>query len=531
MNGINKPLQRDVLGSVVVPPRNVHFHSVNLRNIVKWHPGKGASDGTLYSVEYAIYGDEEESGTGNVVWREVRHCREIPQTQCDVTNETHILDDQYYARVKAVDSGISSKWTETDKFDPLFHTIFGPPRVKVTMVENNLRVKMKGPMRWKNAHMKRERSLWKVFPHMIYNVSIFSNKSKQTFNLLVKNDTFIFGFLEYGVEYCVSVKAFSQSNPTASVASEWKCETTPSGPPPDQMMLALLGGIIPFAVCLFGLVLAGCLVYHYLSGKQNLPESAKVAHVVEQQTLCPEKPPTIINLNLIVTNLTTGETKLTNLPALPHLVSEVEHLLPLAVQLNNVRSGPPPEPGPQEPLLGEEPAPVVSYATQNLPVNDVSNATSQDWQPDHSLSDDYGLVIREPAETPSGELLSQSLRVQILEQEGSMGEEPSAVAEVNRYKSQNTETAQEESLCDEDAEEDQVTFVDWNPETGILNIPILSQLCSELIVETVNEDENTQGEVVPILPNVLVRQVSEESSDQDTLTKMENMWGLQVMQD
>jgi len=34
-------------------PGNVHFTSVNLRNIVKWTPGEGSPNDTIFSVEYA----------------------------------------------------------------------------------------------------------------------------------------------------------------------------------------------------------------------------------------------------------------------------------------------------------------------------------------------------------------------------------------------------------------------------------------------------------------------------------------------
>lgn len=36
-------------------PRNVHFFSENLRNIVRWTPGEGSPNDTVYTVEYAMW--------------------------------------------------------------------------------------------------------------------------------------------------------------------------------------------------------------------------------------------------------------------------------------------------------------------------------------------------------------------------------------------------------------------------------------------------------------------------------------------
>ena len=41
-------------GSSVGCPEGVHFNSVNLRNIAKWHPGKDTPNDTHYTVEYAM---------------------------------------------------------------------------------------------------------------------------------------------------------------------------------------------------------------------------------------------------------------------------------------------------------------------------------------------------------------------------------------------------------------------------------------------------------------------------------------------
>ncbi len=46
------------------------------------------------------YGDEEESGSERVRWRRVEHCSSVTQSQCDVSQETFNLEEDYYTRVR-----------------------------------------------------------------------------------------------------------------------------------------------------------------------------------------------------------------------------------------------------------------------------------------------------------------------------------------------------------------------------------------------------------------------------------------------
>ena len=42
----------------------------------------------------------------------------------------------------------------------------------------------------------------------------------------------------------------------------------------ERMLLVILGGLLPSAISLFGLILVSCLVYHYIFGnKQKQPHS------------------------------------------------------------------------------------------------------------------------------------------------------------------------------------------------------------------------------------------------------------------
>lgn len=74
--------------------------------------------GVLFSCSY---GDEEENSTAQVRWSRVKHCTSIAQNECDVSQETFSLEDDYYARVRAVSANAQSVWTESKtRFSPEF---------------------------------------------------------------------------------------------------------------------------------------------------------------------------------------------------------------------------------------------------------------------------------------------------------------------------------------------------------------------------------------------------------------------------
>nr|ACN11305.1 Interleukin-20 receptor alpha chain precursor [Salmo salar] len=321
--------------SSVARPEGVHFNSMNLRNIVKWHPGKDAQNDTHYTVEYAIYGDRMDGGARRVRWRVKKQCRNIPQTWCDLSNETTDLDEGYFARVKALGKNRSSKWTLTEKsFEPKADTTFGPPLVKLVVKENSVTVKLKGPMRWKTGNITKDYSLLKFYPQMTYNLSVYDNRSNKTQHFTVENRSFEYRLLAYETQYCFSAKAQVLSLILACHASEWQCLTTSKDPFYGQLLLMLLGAVVPSVICLFMLILVGCLVYHFVCGnKQKSPPFLEISDIQNPlQTFCPEQAVTV---NVVLVNMAKPmemmAIKPNTIPALIHQ-SEGEPILPYAAQ-------------------------------------------------------------------------------------------------------------------------------------------------------------------------------------------------------
>lgn len=58
--------------------------------------------------------------------------------------------------------------------------VLGAPLVEVNVKQNYMNITIKGPFRWRTRRTKKDKSLLKFFPHMIYNVSVFNSRSNHT---------------------------------------------------------------------------------------------------------------------------------------------------------------------------------------------------------------------------------------------------------------------------------------------------------------------------------------------------------------
>ncbi|XP_059355215.1 interleukin-20 receptor subunit alpha-like [Carassius carassius] len=461
-------------------PRNVHFYSENLRNIVRWTPGEGSPNNTVYTVEYAIYGDEEESGSGQVKWRSVEHCTSITQNECDVSHETFDLEDEYYARVRAVSTDTQSAWAEiTSRFSPELHTIIGAPLLELSVLQNYIDVTIKGPFRWRTKKTKKEKSLLKIFPHMIYNVSVFNGRSGHTNYRRLKNGNLTLGPLDFSTQFCVIVQAQSESRPLAYKPSKRLCVETSRDPFRDQLLASLLGGVLPSALCLCVLAVLGGLVHCYITDhRQRLPKSTHMVGLSgKHHTFQPQVPHTVI-FNV----MKFGDESM----AVPQLMSsEDRSALDEQVQAQSTD---------QQPLvcytLQHAPPPLADppdtdSVSVHLELPD-TDSVSVHSKAQHSEVVDYGIVL------------------------------PAAFAAPYRTQVHSV------PHVDEPHDEDQAQiFLDWSPETQELKIPLMGLLGLE--------DDQLQTEAVTLLPNIILRQTSGESYEsEDDFTKMERDWGLVI---
>ncbi|XP_041952114.1 interleukin-20 receptor subunit alpha [Alosa sapidissima] len=480
------------------PPERVRFKSTNLQNVVVWNPGM---EGTHYSVEYAIYGDEDKTVEGQGLWRPVRHCTWILLNSCDLSDQTHKLDEIYYARVRAMrDSAVISNWTMT-RFEPRSDTALGPPHFTLHTSGNSLDIYLKGPMRWKNKYMKKERPMKNIINEIWYNISVYDNTSRHTRHIITKNQSYQLGSLEYDTIYCVSAGTYSQNIHEESHTSEWQCEKTPTDPFKKHMLMVILAGLLPSAVSLFILILASCLVYHYIFGnKQKHPHCTSISP--KEPTFAPRMAIIdVINVNIHKPSLPGDEFE--KLPAI--LPGQLPAILPgYAVQ----RASPPVYNSQSWHSSG-------GVSEENVPLN----AEAQEF--DDEMPPDYGFVVHSPPEESTGRGSDPLVPPQ------------PAVLPVtghNSYMAQSDgrpgqSTGQSSTDEDEDQDEGGPTVIDWNPSTGVLHIPELNPMP---LLGAGREVELEEDMAVPrsIFSSLVMRQESYES--EDGLCKMETVWQLQI---
>uniref|UniRef100_A0A8C8JE36 Uncharacterized protein n=1 Tax=Oncorhynchus tshawytscha TaxID=74940 RepID=A0A8C8JE36_ONCTS len=557
----------------VARPEGVHFNSMNLRNIVNLYHDLGTQNQISYLV---FYGDRIDGGARRVRWRVKKKCRDIPQTWCDLSNETTDLDEGYFARVKALGKNGSSKWTLTAKsFEPKADTTFGPPLVKLVVKENSVTVKLKGPMRWKTGNMTKEYSLLKFYPQMTYNLSVYDNTSNKTQHFTVENRSFEYRLLAFETQYCFSAKAQVLSLLFACHASEWQCLTTPKDPFYGQLLLMLLGAVVPSVICLFMLILVGCLVYHFVCGnKQKSPPFLEISDIPNPpRTFCPEQAVTV---NVVLVNMAKP---MEMMPINPNTIlaliqhSEGEPILPYAAQQAPGREDcqegsweddfreAQPEPleygfigaSPKIPEMRESEA-SHSEETLLLHLSQVNTHITQRSAPCSQGPVEKGLFripllsglkmgeestsYKEPdrvgpyapqhfsvRETPEVDFWEdkaeepQSYPSEYETQSNRRGPQPLRLSQVNLYRTQRHTLFPQES---EEEDGSGGNCVDWSPTTGILQIPLLSKPIPEVEVEM-----NRELEQVEILPSVVVRQ-SEECEGESDLTELQNNWSLVI---
>ncbi|XP_062406983.1 interleukin-20 receptor subunit alpha isoform X2 [Sardina pilchardus] len=481
------------------PPERVRFNSINLQNVVVWSPGM---EGTNYSVEYAIYGDEDKTKQGQVLWRPVEHCTSILLNSCDLSDQTYKLDETYYARVRAMrGSAVTSNWIVTQRFEPRMDTALGPPQFNMHISGNSLDIHLRGPMRWKNKKMNKERPMKNVY-EIWYNISVYDNTSRHS-QIFTKNQSYRLDSLEYDTMYCVSAGTYSQNIPLESHTSEWKCEKTPTDPFKKHMLMVILAGLLPSAVSLFALILSICLVYHYVFGnKQKQPDCTSISP--EEKTFVP--PVAVID----VLNI--------HKPSLQSLEEEIVKLLPSQLPVFKT----PPPPAPQQPSDESQPP---SYTAQR-----VDRAPPEYDDDDDEMPPDYGFVSHSPPEESTGRGFDPLAPPQppmppVTGHNSYMTQTISRPGQ-STYQSNTDEVENEDGEEEEDA--NGPTLVDWNPSTGVLHIPELNSMPLLGARRAVKQEEVM---TVPrsIFSGLVMRQSSRESCESvDGLSKMETIWQLQV---
>uniref|UniRef100_U3KEI6 Interleukin 20 receptor subunit alpha n=2 Tax=Ficedula albicollis TaxID=59894 RepID=U3KEI6_FICAL len=237
-------------------PRNVHFESINMKNVLHWSAPEGTGDGVFYKVKYAVY------GVGK--WIRKPECRNINRTWCDLSSETSDYEEQYYASVKAFLNGTCSDWMETTRFNPLTDTKIDPPMVSVSSTDRSISIILTAPEKWKSSPEEESISLLQVYPGLQYNVSVLNKKTKKRWFFSISNNTLVVPWLEPGTAYCVSAQIHVTTPILDSGFSKEHCITTLKDKREDEAITITFGCIMPTTLALLFISVACYCVHKYI---------------------------------------------------------------------------------------------------------------------------------------------------------------------------------------------------------------------------------------------------------------------------
>ncbi|XP_069744429.1 interleukin-20 receptor subunit alpha-like [Narcine bancroftii] len=244
-------------GSKIPAPRNVHFLSQNLRNVLHWELPVRRGSGKLFSVEYKVYGERD--------WKIKSECQDITQQQCDLSNETDEYKEHYYARVRTASEAGFSNWSKSARFNPEMETNFTSPNIKLELGVSSITIKLTAPKKWQDNHHAQSISLTKIFQDLKFEVLVI-NKNTNKSCTFVKNEEIIkVDTVEYDTTYCVTAWSVERSSFRKSDPSAIQCTTIPEDPTKQLVKMILLGCVLPIFILIFLFTLMCCFMYKYVN--------------------------------------------------------------------------------------------------------------------------------------------------------------------------------------------------------------------------------------------------------------------------
>ncbi|XP_419723.2 interleukin-20 receptor subunit alpha isoform X1 [Gallus gallus] len=553
-------------------PRNVHFESTNMKNVLHWLAPEGTGDGVLYNVKYSVYGDGK--------WIRKPECRNINRTWCDLSSETADHEEQYYASVKAFLNGKCSNWIETTRFNPLTDTKIGPPMVNVSSTEKSISITLTVPEKWRRSADGESVSLLQVYPGLQYNVSVLKKKTKKRWFFSISNSTLVVPWLEPGTAYCVSAQIHVTTPLLHSGFSKEHCISTLKDKTTDETITVVFGYILPIVLAVLFTSVACCCVHRYIHVSKQKHPTSLVWHYTDK---CKEKvfiPCEKIVVNLITVNVDESKPSQESIhpsemksPRYYTVYSGAEGRdvslkeVPEAKYLLDISHE---EISQEEDILAEgdktgtkndQPGMKNTMRQKNGgSVEYELGVRADDFSPGQSLEE---LSLKEKTSTPGGlgepqtalgNLVNIKTGKAYCPQLEVRATDPSSGQELEELKLKMADTVDEllgkgrinlVDLHDEksghtsyhrlgkiahgitEKESEQTVLVDWDPNTGRLYIPTLFSVENEVCKGVFKCDgPNKEG----ILSRLYEKQVSEESSqDQEMyLLRFQEQWGLHV---
>lgn len=242
-------------------PRNLHFSSLNLQNVLHWElPARRTAGKQQFSVQYKVYGEKD--------WKIKAECQNITKTYCDLSNETDYYKEHYYARVRSVSEAGLSNWIKSGRFNPEMETIFTSPKVKLEAGVCSITIILTPPKKWQyNLHQSIP--LTKMFHELKFEILVIDEKINKSCTYLENGDFKKVDTLEHDTTYCVTVRSVEHSSLRRSDPSKNQCIKTPKDPAKQMVQIILFGCVLPVLLFIFIFALACCFMYKYVNARDQ----------------------------------------------------------------------------------------------------------------------------------------------------------------------------------------------------------------------------------------------------------------------
>ncbi|XP_074551400.1 cytokine receptor family member b2 [Halichoeres trimaculatus] len=226
------------------PPSSVSISSFNMQHTLSFLPGPQSPAHTRYAVQTLR----------RRRWKSVAACSALTAGQtCNLTTVFAEPINSYRARVQAYTSTQTSNWTESADFQPLTHSVFGPPGLSVSGCGNCLLLQITPPT---TEGQQQQQQLKDLYRDLDFQVK--RTRDGAQFEMTVPfREQVVISYLQTGVEYCVSVRVnvlFS-----TSLYSQPHCAFT--SPPPTVHTEVFAVFSLMGALCCLCLLLIGLVIY------------------------------------------------------------------------------------------------------------------------------------------------------------------------------------------------------------------------------------------------------------------------------
>ncbi|NXX32507.1 I20RA protein, partial [Nicator chloris] len=139
-----------------------------------------------------------------------------------------------------------------------------PPMVSVSSTDRSISIILTAPEKWNRSPEEESISLLQVYPGLQYNVSVLNKKTKKRWFFSISNNTLVVPWLEPGTTYCVSAQIHVTTPLLDSGFSKEHCITTLKDKTEDEIITITFGYIMPTMLALLFISVACYCVHKYL---------------------------------------------------------------------------------------------------------------------------------------------------------------------------------------------------------------------------------------------------------------------------